>query len=136
MHIYKTYIRSVLEQSCVVWNYNLTKKNERELERVQKVAVRLILGNYESYKEALQNLGLDSLKERRNILCIRFAEKCTKNPKTKDIFETTTKEHKMPLRYKEKYKVINARTVRMENSAIPKMIKHMNKKHKEYTKEI
>ena len=28
------------------------------------------------------------------------------------MFETTTKEHKMPLRHKEKYKVINARTVR------------------------
>ena len=42
----------------------------------------------------------------------------------------------MPLRHKEKYKVINARTVTMENSAISKMIKHLHKKHKEYTKEI
>ena len=41
IQIYKTYIRSVLEQSCVVWNYNITKKSERELEWVQKVAVRL-----------------------------------------------------------------------------------------------
>ena len=32
IQIYKTYIRSVLEQSCVVWNYNITKKSERELE--------------------------------------------------------------------------------------------------------
>ena len=79
MHIYKTYMRSVLEQSCVVWNYNMSKKNARELEWVQEVAVRLILGNYESYKEAQKNLGLDSLKERRNILSIRFAEKYTKN---------------------------------------------------------
>ena len=52
------------------------------------------------------------------------------------MFETTTKEHKIPLRHKEKYKAINARTVTMENSAIPKMIKHLNKKHKEYTKAI
>ena len=34
-HIYKSFIRSVLEQSCVVWNFNITKQNERELERVQ-----------------------------------------------------------------------------------------------------
>ena len=39
LHIYKTYIRSVLEQSCVVWILNITKHNERELERVQKVSI-------------------------------------------------------------------------------------------------
>jgi hypothetical protein len=39
-HIYKTYIRSVVEQSCVVWNDGLSRQNERELERVQKVAVK------------------------------------------------------------------------------------------------
>ena len=75
MHIYKTFIRSVLEQSCVVWNFNITKQNEKELERVQKVAVGLILGNYNSYKEALEYLNLESLKERRNVLSRRFAEK-------------------------------------------------------------
>ena len=74
-HIYISFIRSVLEQSCVVWNFNITKRNEKELERVQKVAVRLILGNYNSYKEALEYLNLESLKERRNVLSRRFAEK-------------------------------------------------------------
>ena len=39
MHIYKMYIRSVVEQSCVVWHHNISKLNESELERVQKVAV-------------------------------------------------------------------------------------------------
>ena len=40
-HIYISFIRSVLEQSCVVWNFNITKQKEEELERVQKVAVGL-----------------------------------------------------------------------------------------------
>ena len=61
---------------------------------------RPILGHYQSYKEALQNLVLDSLQEKRNILIIRFVKKYTKRKRAKDIFETTTKEHKMPLRYK------------------------------------
>ena len=39
-----------------------------------------------------------------------------------DIFESTTKEHKMPLRYKEKYKAINSRTLRIKKSAIPKIL--------------
>ena len=42
LQIYKIYICSVVEQSAVVWNSSLTKYNERELERVQKVAVKLI----------------------------------------------------------------------------------------------
>ena len=42
---YKVYIRSVIEQSCMVWNSSLTKINDKELERVQKVAVKLITGN-------------------------------------------------------------------------------------------
>ena len=34
--IYLTYIRSVLEQSAVVWHSSLTSKNRKDLERVQK----------------------------------------------------------------------------------------------------
>ena len=70
------------------------------------------------------------------MLSKRFAEKCTKNPRTKDMFEKQTQKNTMLIICKEKYKVINARTVRMENSAIPKIIKHLNKKHKEYTKKL
>ena len=62
LQIYKVYIRSVLEQSSVVWGSSLSKKNERELERVQKVAVRLIMGKYDSYEESLKSLKLQSLK--------------------------------------------------------------------------
>ena len=131
LHIYKTYIRSVLEQSCAVWNSSITKRNERELERVQKVSIRLILGKYESYTQALKSLNIETLKERRQILCNRFAEKCAKNERTRNMFKINIKNHNMKLRHFEKYKVINARTVRMEKSAIPTMTKHLNEKHKD-----
>ena len=42
--IYILYIRSILEQSSVVWNSSLTAENSEDLERVQKAAVRIILG--------------------------------------------------------------------------------------------
>ena len=81
IHIYKVYIRSVLEQSCVVWHHNISKVNEKELERVQKVAVKLITNKRnQSYNENLKELSLETLKERRQILCARFADKCVKNP--------------------------------------------------------
>ena len=38
------YNKSFLEQSCVVWHSFLTEENELDLERVQKAAIRLTLG--------------------------------------------------------------------------------------------
>ena len=75
-NIYILFIRSVLEQSCVVWHSGLTKENEDDLERVQKSAVRIIIGNnFENYNDALIKANLDSLKVRREELCYKFAKK-------------------------------------------------------------
>ena len=41
--IYVLFIRSILEQSCVVWHSAITKEEEVSLERVQKVCLRVIL---------------------------------------------------------------------------------------------
>ena len=54
VEIYVLYIRSVLESSAVVWNSSLTQGQEKEIERVQKVALRIILKDqYENYENAL-----------------------------------------------------------------------------------
>ena len=75
--IYIMYIRSILEQSCVVWNKSLTKQNIEDLERVQKNAFRLILGeNYICYTQACEFLNLQNLQERRNVLTYKFSMKC------------------------------------------------------------
>ena len=42
--IYYTYIRPVLEQSATVWHSSLTQDNKDDLNRVQKSAVRVIMG--------------------------------------------------------------------------------------------
>ena len=75
--IYILYIRSILEQSCVVWNSSLTEENCDDLERVQKAAVRIIVGkNYTNYENALLKADLEPLKIRRDKLSKTFAEKC------------------------------------------------------------
>ena len=60
--------RAELEQSAVVWHSSLTQKNIKDLERVQKVVVRIIRGkNYTIYKKGLKFLKLDTLeKKKRN----------------------------------------------------------------------
>ena len=47
------FLRSILEQSCIVWHSSLTKETEEYLERVQKSAIRIILGrNFGDYSKA------------------------------------------------------------------------------------
>ena len=64
--IYYLFVRSQLEQSSVVWHSSLTEENKTDLERVQKSAVKIIMGeNYKSYNKSLQYLDMETLDERR-----------------------------------------------------------------------
>ena len=85
-NVYFLVVRSLLEQSATVWHSSLTEDNSDDLERVQKSAVKIILGDkYIGYKKLLLKLDMQRLKERGEQLCLNFALKCTKNPKTKNI---------------------------------------------------
>ena len=129
--VYFLFIRSLLEQSATVWHSSLTEENSNDLERVQKSAVRIMLGNsYRGYRKSLNILQMDSLKDRREHLCLNFALKCIKNPKTKDIFPENSKEHKMITRNPNRFKVNHANTSRFRNSAIIYMQNLLNKNEK------
>ena len=55
VNIYCLYIRSIAEQSSVVWSSSITTGEEYDLERIQKVALRIILqSDYIDYSNALQ----------------------------------------------------------------------------------
>ena len=123
--IYTLYIRSVVETSAVVWHSSLTLGQEMEIERVQKVALRIILKhNYLNYENALHITSLPRLSDRRIQLCKNFALKCLRNPKTSDMFPINNKKHHV--RNPEKFKVTHANTSRFANSAIPFMQKLLN----------
>ena len=97
-------IRCLAEQGCPAWNGALTIKNVEDLERLQKVALRIILGSsYPGYKKALELLDLPTLKERRLHLCINFARKTSKNPKYSAWFTKTTSNTRTSKPYIEHY---------------------------------
>ena len=80
--VYITYIRSLCEQSSSVLHSSLTLQSEEDLERIQKVALKIILqSRYKDYQSALNILELQLIKDRREDLCLRFAQKCLCNPK-------------------------------------------------------
>ena len=118
--IYIAYIRSILEQSAVVWHASLTLQNMEDLERVQKSALKIILKNkYIHYNQACELLSLDTLKERRQKLYLSFAQKSVKNGSM--IFEKNQKLHNMQTRKMEHFKVTQCNTERLKNSAVPHM---------------
>ena len=124
--IYTLYVRSMLEFNCCVWTFNITKAEVNEIERVQKVACRIILqDDYSSYENALETLNLDNLKDRRKKLSINFAKKSLKNQKTKYMFPLNAPDSHH-IRGHDKYKVNHANTGRLLNSAIPQMQRLLN----------
>ena len=126
--IYISQVRGKLEQSAVVWHSSLTVKNENDLERIQKAALRIILKNrYQSYSQALAMLQMKSLKERREELCLRFAKKCLKIEKFQKYFPLNKKKHCMLMRGTEKFGLSKCGSSRFKNSAIPYMISLLNR---------
>ena len=133
--IYILYIRSILEQSCVVWNSSLTEENCDDLERVQKAAVRVIVGkNYTNYENALLKADLEPLKIRRDKLSKTFAEKClqSEHEPTKKMFPRNKKKHIMKIRDSEKFQVNHANTLRLQQSSIPFMQRLLNNNNNNY----
>ena len=135
--VYIVYIKSRLEQSSNVWHSGLSIQNENDLERVQKVACKLILKhNYKSYENSLIVLGIETLKERREFLSLSFAKKCLKIDQMKHLFPPNDKSHIMDTRNHEHFKVFKAHTNRLQESPIIYMQKLLNTEVKEYQSKI
>ena len=133
--IYMLQIRSKLEQSAVVWHSSLTRKNTDDLERVQKSALKLILKErYIDYKNALKVVRLDTLEERRQKLCLKFAKACVRHEKLNDMFPKQRYSHNMNMRHNDKFVIKRARTERLQRSAIVNMQRLLNREETEKKK--
>ena len=80
-------IRPLAEQGVIVWNSGLTKTQIKEIEKIQKVALRIILGDdYSSYDVACNAFDISTLSSRRAQLCSNFAIKLFKGPRREQFF--------------------------------------------------
>ena len=90
--IYFKQIRSILEFAVPVWHSSLTDIDRLRIERIQKSALRIILGErYQSYTHAMKTLSIEPLFNRRQKICKTFTRKCFKNSKFNKWFKTNTK---------------------------------------------
>ena len=82
LQVYIKQIRSILEYAVPAWQGSVSAAEKLDVERVQKCAIRIILGfKYSSYTSALELLSLETLDKRRDKLCLNFALKTEKNNK-------------------------------------------------------
>ena len=132
-------IRSVLESSCSVFHSMITVQNSDDIERIQKIIFRIVLGPaYDSYEDACKLLNVDSLKQRRLSISLSFGLKlldsshCTrffKFSERKDIFLRKQPILVPPFAHTERYK----------NSPLPFLTRILNNffeqkiKKKDYT---
>ena len=99
----------------------LTEDQSNNLERVQKTALKIVLQKSQksqNYQKSLNTLQLDSLKNRREKLCLIFAQKCQTNTKMKDFFQKNKNHHIMQTRNPEHFQTQFANTERLKKSPI------------------
>ena len=118
-------VRSLLEMAVPVWNPALTRGEATLIERVQKSALRVILGDqYLSYNQAMMTLGLDNLESRREKLCVSFASKAANHEKYSEWFWTP--DRRPDTRYQAKYTPVWTRTTRYKKSPLPYLTDLLN----------
>ena len=100
LDVYIKEVRSVLELAVPAWHSGLTVRQSADIERVQKVAVYIILSDFSTgkseftYDMALVILDIEPLAVRRDRLCLNFAKKTLKSrhsemfPKKVDVYHT------------------------------------------------
>ena len=121
--VYTVQIRCGLELACPLWNGSLTKTQVKRLEKIQKTALRIILNNeYKSYTNALSRFKLQSLADRREQLCLKFAKKAVKHSK----FNVWFKRSRKRPGHKPKFYLPKLRTKAYETSPIIYLTKPLN----------
>lgn len=124
--IYSKQIRSVLELAVPAWHGGLTLAEQIDIERVQKCAAHIILGSdYETYKQAVKTLGLDTLQSRRDKLCLKFGKKAEKHPKFSKWFRPTPFSHRTR-QEKSKYCSVFAKHSRFKKSPLSFITSRLN----------
>ena len=124
--IYCQFIRCMLEFNSNVWFSSITEEESEDLERVQRNACKIMLGiHYTGYEEALERLNLDTLKDRREKLALKFGQKCLKIEQMENCFKKNMK-NVHDLRKQEEYEVKFASSTRLFNSTIPTLQRMLN----------
>ena len=131
LDVYILFIRSLTEYCAVVWHSSLTVELTAMIERIQKICLKVILGeDYTDYTAALELTSLKTLYQRREDRCLKFAKKCLKHPLNNRLFPLNTNKHDLHAHSKEKFVVNFARGEDLKKSTIPYIQRRLNSEFK------
>ena len=117
-------LRFVHESSCPVFHSMLTVDDQNELERIQKIVFRIILGpRYDCYENACEKIDVETLFSRRHTLSLNFALKVIDSPQN---FFKYTEKTEIFLRRQPIIEVSFAHTDRYKRSPLPALVKLLN----------
>ena len=117
-----------------VWHSRLTTREGKQIERVKKTTFHNIMGDkYNTYENSLKVLLSEKLSDRRQMLCLNFANKAAKHTKHQNWFSppTTNQDIRQSARLGQNIernvvKPVPARTVKYEKSTIPYLTRLLN----------
>ena len=135
--VYILFIRSLLEYCSVAWHSTLTGEQNQNLERVQKLCLKVILGeHYKDYSSALDTCGLDSLSDRREDKCLQYGLKSLLHPVHSRKFPVNPhiENNSHDIKNSENFKVNWAKTDSYRMSAIPYIQRKLNDYVRKQTK--
>ena len=122
LEIYRLFIRNKAEFMSVLWHSSLNSDQEKKIENIQKVCLKVVLQEmYINYEMALEITSFEKLSFRRNSRCLSFAKRCLSNKQTSGMFPLNPEFVQKPsyLRNTEKFQVNFAHTSNYQNSAVP-----------------
>ena len=124
-----------LPPTCAMWTLGcVCMQIVDDLVRTQKTFTKLVLKEkYVTYEDSLITLNLDSLSQRRQTLCLKFAKSGLKHDNLSDLFPIKDKEHKMKPRINEKYEVQFANTERLKTGSVIAMQNYLNEDERQNT---
>ena len=127
--VYQKQIRSIMEFAVPVWEPGLTIAEKKQIERVQKAAFNIILGEeYNSYDNALTILHSESLSLRRQNLSLSFGRKALNDPKYYSWFKVNDRKplHTRADKEQTVLKTVQTRTDLYRDSPLPYLTNMLN----------
>ena len=125
IRIYCALIRPCIEYAQVVYHSMITNTQAKDLERLQSISLKTILGWEKSYTTCLEISGLSSLGDRRREACENFAKKILDNPRFSHWFPENP-DAAYNLRHQERFRVDFAHHERLRRAPIYYMRRLLN----------
>ena len=126
-NIYKTFILPKLTYASPAWSSSINNTQLKKLDRVQKRAVKIILGtSYNGYEASLSTLGLSTLATLYQQTLLQFGKHLLKSQRHRHLLPPPAPPPRRAARSHNILEPVRSRTDRHKNSPVPTIVRLIN----------